>query len=79
MKLVSRASRLGYLLASFASYAMGCALHRDFTLDNMIIRAVLDAQVNLTLSHYNECDRLYDIFQSFWRQAAVLPQKPFFT
>ena len=30
---------------------MGSALHRDFTLKNMIIRAVLDAQMNLTLSH----------------------------
>ena len=30
---------------------MGSALHKDFTLRNMIIRAVLDAQMNLTLSH----------------------------
>ena len=30
---------------------MGSALHRDFTLKNMIIRAALDAQMNLTLSH----------------------------
>ena len=29
---------------------MGCALHKDFTLKNMIIRAVSDAQMNLTLS-----------------------------
>ena len=30
---------------------MGCALHRDFTLKNMIIRAVLNAQMNLIVSH----------------------------
>ena len=30
---------------------MGSALHRDFPLKNMITPAVLDAQMNLTLSH----------------------------
>ena len=30
---------------------MGSALHRDFTLKNMITHAVLDAQMNLTLFH----------------------------
>ena len=30
---------------------MGSALHRGFTLKNMITHAVLDAQMNLTLSH----------------------------
>ena len=30
---------------------MGWALHKDFTLENMIISAVLDAQMNLPLSH----------------------------
>ena len=48
---------------------------KDFTLKSMIIRAVLDARVNPTLSHYNECPRLYDMFTSFWRQAAVLPRR----
>ena len=50
-KNVSRASRLGYSLVSYASYVMGSALHRDLTLKNMITPAVLDAQMNLTLSH----------------------------
>ena len=47
----------------------------------MIIHAVLDAQMNLTLSlsHYNECPQLYSKFNSFWRHAAVLQQRnPFF-
>ena len=30
---------------------MGCALLKDFTLKSMNIRAMLDAQMNLTLSH----------------------------
>ena len=30
---------------------MGGVLHKDFTLKNMIVRAVLDAQMDLTLSH----------------------------
>ena len=42
---------LGYLLVSFAYYVMGWALRRDFTLKNIIIRAVFDAQMNLTLCH----------------------------
>ena len=46
MKLVSRVLVLGYLLVSFAYYVMGCAMHKDFTLKNMIIRALLDAQMN---------------------------------
>ena len=41
---------LGYSLASFASSVMGSVLHKDFTLTNMITPAVLDAQMNLTLS-----------------------------
>ena len=36
---------------TLTAHIMGSALHRDFTLMNMIIRAVLDAQMNLTLSH----------------------------
>ena len=42
---------LGYLLVSYASSVTGYARLKDFKLKNMIIRAVLDAQVNLTLSH----------------------------
>ena len=56
---------------------MDYARLKDFTLKSMIIRAVLDARVNptLSLSHYNECPRLYEMFTSFWRQAAVLPRR----
>ena len=53
---------LGYSLVSFASNEMGSALHRDFTLKNMTTHAVLDAQMNLTLTHNNVC-------------ATILPQR----
>ena len=43
---------------------MGCALHGDFTLLSMVTPAVLGAQVNLTLTHWNECPRLYIIYLS---------------
>ena len=41
----------GSLLVFFASSVTDYAQLKDFTLQSMIIRAVLDAQVNLTLSH----------------------------
>ena len=28
-----------------------------------------------SLTHYNECPRLYNIFVSFWRHATILPQR----
>ena len=31
-----------------------------------------------SLTHYNECPRLYNIFPSFWRQATILPQRNLF-
>ena len=47
---------------------MGCALDRDFTLKNMIIRAVLDAQMKLTLSHTTMsvlgCTALYFLLET---------------
>ena len=45
---------------------------KDFTLRIVNIRVVLDARMNPTLSHYNECPRLYDMFRSFWGHATVL-------
>ena len=54
---------LVYSLASFASSVVGCVLHGDFTLQRAITPAVLDAP------------RLYNIFLSFWRHAAILPPR----
>ena len=44
----------------FPSHRMSWALHytKNFTLKNMITPAVLDAQVNLTLTQYKECPQL---------------------
>ena len=42
---------LGSLLASYASFAMGCAQLKDSILKNLITRFVFDARTNLTLSH----------------------------
>ena len=46
---------LGYSLASFASYVMGCVLHGDFTLQRTITPAVLDAWMSLTPSLITMC------------------------
>ena len=62
MKLVSRASRPG-LTVSYAYFVMGCALLKDFSLKSMIIRAVLDAQVNPTLSLSLSLQRLPSFVQ----------------
>ena len=31
-----------------------------------------------SLTHYNECPRLYNIFFSFWRHATILPPRNYF-
>ena len=68
MKLVSRASRPGLTVVFFASSATGYARLKDFTLRIMNKCVGLDARMNptLSLSHYNECPRLYDMLRSFW-------------
>ena len=76
MNIVSRASRPGYSLASFASNVMGSALHGDFTLQKTITPAVWDAQMNLIPSLITMgVPRLYNIFLSFWRRATILPPR----
>ena len=66
---------LGYSLVSFASYVMGSALHRDFTLRKTITLAVLDVRMHLTpsLTTVNVPD--CTTFVSFWRHATVVPQR----
>ena len=44
----------------------------------MNTRAVLDARMNPTLSHNNECPRLYDMFRSFLGHAPILPRRNHF-
>ena len=66
---------LDSLLVSFASLVPRYAQLRDFILKSMIIRVVLDAQMNLTLSHITTSvpGCMYDIFTSFWGHTTVLP------
>ena len=68
---------LGYLLASFASSVMGFVRRRDFTLLSLITRAVMDAQMNLTLPLITMsvpgCTT-----SLFLRHATILPQRNHF-
>ena len=51
-------------------------MHGDFTLLRTIILAVLDVpDEHDSLSHYNECPRLHNLFLSFWRHATMVPQR----
>ena len=67
---------LGYSLDSFASYEMGSALHRGFHTDehDHTCRIGCPDEPD-SLTHYNECSRLYNIFLSFWRHATILPRR----
>ena len=52
MKIVSRASRPGLLVGFLRILCNGlCTAQRFHTVKNMITHAVLDAQMNVTLSH----------------------------
>ena len=69
---------LVYSLVFHASSVMGCALLKDFTLKKLIIRAVLDAQMNLTLSHITmSVPGCSTYFISFWGHATVLPHRKY--
>ena len=50
-----------------SSHSLQRAMHgsKDFILGIVNVRVVLDARMNPTLSHYNECPRLCDMFRSF--------------
>ena len=76
MKLVSGASRPGLTVGVLRILCMDYAQLKDFTLKSMIIRAVLDARVNPTLSLITTsafvCTK--NVYP-FWGQAAVLPRR----
>ena len=67
---------LGSPLVSYASSAADYVRHNDFTLKERNKRVELDVRMNptLSLSHYNECLLLYNVFTSIWVQATVLPR-----
>ena len=76
MKIVSRASRPGLLVGFLRILCNGlCTAQRFHTaeLDHTCRIGCPDEPDSLT--HYNECPRLFTIFLSFWRHATILPQR----
>ena len=73
MKLVSRASRPGLIVGALRNFCNGL---KDFTLKSMTIRAMLDAQMNLTLSHITTSVPVCTIYSlPSGDKATVLPQR----
>ena len=76
MKLVSRASRPGLTVGVLRILFNGlCTAQRFHTEDYEQMCRVGCPNEPDSLSHYNECTLLYDMFRSFWRQATVLPRR----
>ena len=73
MKIVSRSSRPRSLVGFLRILCNALC-----TPQNTIAHAVLDAQMNLTHTHYIECLRLCIIFVSFWRHAPTVPHRDHF-
>ena len=79
MKLVSRASRPGLTVGILRTLCNGlCTAQRFHTEEHDHTCRVGCPNEPDSLSHYNECPRLYNIFVSFWRHATVLPQRNLF-
>ena len=76
MKIVSRASRPGLLVGFLRILCNGlCTAQRVHTEEHDHTCSVGCPNEPDPLTHYNECPRLYNIFDSFWRHAATLPQR----
>ena len=76
MKLVSRASRPGFLVGFLRILCNGlCTAQRFHTEEHDHTCRVGCPNEPDSLTHYNECPRLYNIFTSFWRHATELPQR----
>ena len=76
MKLVSRASRPGLLVGFLRILCNGLfTAQRYHTAENDHTCRVGCPNEPDSLSHYNECHQLYNIFTSFWGQATILPRR----
>ena len=76
MKLVSRASRPGLIVGFLRIQCNGlCTAQRFHTEEHDHTCRVGCPNEPDSLSHYNECPRLYNIFASFWRHATILPRR----
>ena len=79
MKSVSRASRFGLLVGFLRILCNGlCTAQRFRTEEHDHTCRIGCPNEPDSLTHYNECPRLYNIFTSFWRHATVLPQRNHF-
>ena len=79
MKIVSRASRAG-LLVGFLRILCNelCTAQRFHTEERDNTCPVGCPHEPDSLTHYNDCPRLYNIFTSFWRHAAIVPHRNHF-
>ena len=76
MKIVSRASRPGLLVGFLRILCNGlCTAQRFHTEEHDHTCRVGCPNEPDSLTHYNECLRLYHIFVSFWRHAAIVPHR----
>ena len=76
MKIVSRASRPGLLVGFLRILCNGlCTTQRFHTEEHEHTCRVGCPNEPDSLIHYNECPRLYNIFASFWRHAAIAPHR----
>ena len=76
MKNVSHAFRPGLLVGFLRILINGlCTAQRFRTAEHNHTCRIGCPDEPDSLTHYNECPRLYDIVLSFWRHATVLPQK----
>ena len=66
---------LELLLVFCASSATDYVRQKDFTLKERGERVELEVRMTPTLSHYNECPLLYNMFTSFWARAAAHPRR----
>ena len=76
MKSVSRASRPGLLVGFLRILCDGlCTAQRFQTEEHDHTCRIGCPNEPDSLTHYNECPRLHNIFVSFWRHATILPRR----
>ena len=76
MKRVSRASRPGLLVGFLRIVCNGlCTAQRFHTAESDHTCRIGCPDEPDSLTHYNECPRLYNLFLSFWRHATMLPPR----
>ena len=76
MKIVSRASRPGLLVGFLRILCNGlCTARRFHTAEHDHTCRIGCPDEPDSLTHYNECPALYNIFLSFCRRATILPQR----